>query len=62
MRDIAEEHWLYDNTVSEGDREAYIKGFLTCAENMYSEQDMTEYSEYQGTLSPSDWVKQYKKK
>ena len=62
MKDIAEEHWLRDNTMSDNDREDYVKGFLACAENMYSEEDMIEYSEYQGTLSPSDWIKQYKKK
>ena len=29
---------------------------------MYSEEDMIEYSKYPGTLSPKEWFRQYKKK
>ena len=46
MEDIAEEHWLRDNTMSDNDREAYVKGILACAESMYSEKYMLSFADF----------------
>ena len=44
MEDIAEEHWLRDNTMSDNDRKAYVKGFLACADN--EEKLLKEFIDY----------------
>ena len=77
MEEIAEEHWLRDNTMSDNDRKAYVKGFLACAENMYSEKEVLEmldqHSEYLETFIyqyidkndmevNEEWFKEFKKK
>jgi hypothetical protein len=44
MEEVAENNWLMDNTMSDVDRKAYVKGYLACAYN--EEKLLKEFVSY----------------